>query len=50
VSYPARCRLDCHIEFLPSQAGEDGWGAPVEREFEEWVPIDDLLVAIARIR
>jgi acetylornithine deacetylase len=37
VSYPARCRLDCHIEYLPSQADERGWGALVEREFEECI-------------
>lgn len=37
VSYPASCRLECHIEFLPEQAGEDGWGAEVEREFEGWI-------------
>ena len=37
VCYPARCRLDCHIEFLPDQADERGWGSRVEREFEAWV-------------
>ena len=37
VSYPARCRLDCHIEYLPSQADEQGWGSLVEREFEECI-------------
>ena len=25
VSYPAACRLDCHIEYLPDQADEHGW-------------------------
>jgi len=37
VSYPAACRLDCHIEYLPSQADERGWGSRVEREFAEWI-------------
>ncbi len=27
VSYPAGCRLDCHIEFLPDQADERGCGS-----------------------
>ncbi len=37
VSYPARCELDCHIEYLPGQADEHGWGSAVQREFEEFV-------------
>jgi acetylornithine deacetylase len=37
VSYPARCRLECHFEYLPGQADERGWGSLVEREFEEWI-------------
>jgi acetylornithine deacetylase len=37
VSYPARCTLDCHFEYLPGQADGQGWGALVEREFEEWI-------------
>lgn len=37
VSYPARCRLDCHIEYLPDQADEHGYGARVAAEFEEWI-------------
>lgn len=37
VSYPARCRIDCHIEYLPDQADEHGYGSIVEREFEEWI-------------
>jgi acetylornithine deacetylase len=37
VSHPARCRLDLHIEYLPAQADEHGWGARVEREFEAWI-------------
>jgi acetylornithine deacetylase len=37
VSHPVRCRLDCHIEYLPTQADERGWGSRVEREFEAWI-------------
>jgi acetylornithine deacetylase len=37
VSYPAACRLDCHIEYLPGQADEQGWGSLVEQEFTEWI-------------
>jgi len=37
VSHPARCRIDCHFEYLPSQADADGWGSLVEREFESWI-------------
>ncbi len=37
VSYPASCRLDCHIEFLPDQADERGYGSRVEREFCDWI-------------
>jgi acetylornithine deacetylase len=37
VSHPARARLDCHIEYLPSQADERGWGSRVEREFSDWI-------------
>ena len=37
VSYPAACRLECHIEYLPDQADERGGGSRVEREFEEWI-------------
>ncbi len=37
VSYPASCRLDCHIEYLPQQADESGLGSYVEREFTEWI-------------
>src|SRR6185312_772420 len=37
VSYPTRCRLDCHIEYLPDQADANGWGDDVEREFAEWI-------------
>jgi acetylornithine deacetylase len=37
VSYPASCRLDCHIEYLPEWADEAGFGSRVEREFEDWI-------------
>jgi acetylornithine deacetylase len=37
VSYPAACRLDCHIEYLPAQADADGLGSEVEREFADWI-------------
>ena len=37
VSYPARCRLDCHIEYLPDQTDERGRGSRVAREFEDWI-------------
>jgi acetylornithine deacetylase len=37
VSHPASCRLDCHIEYLPDQADEEGWGSTVEREFADWI-------------
>lgn len=37
VSYPAECRLDCHIEYLSDDADEYGHGSRVEREFEEWI-------------
>jgi acetylornithine deacetylase len=37
VSYPATCTLEVHIEFLPGQADERGYGSLVEREFEDWI-------------
>ena len=37
VSYPSSCRLDCHVEYLPDQADDVGWGSRVEREFTEWI-------------
>ena len=37
VSHPARCRIDCHIEYLPEQADEHGWGSEVVRDFEAWI-------------
>ncbi len=37
VSYPASCRLEYHIAYLPSQAAADGWGGKVQDEVVEWV-------------
>ncbi len=37
VSYPARCRVDCHIEYLPDRTDPDGWGSRVERELVDWI-------------
>lgn len=37
VSYPARCTLDVHIEYLPDRADETGWGSRVMTEFVEWI-------------
>ena len=37
VSYPASCTRDCHIEFLPDQADERGYGGRVEAEFTDWI-------------
>jgi len=38
VNYPARCRLDCHIEFLPEPAAAEDHGAVrVREEFEAWI-------------
>jgi acetylornithine deacetylase len=37
VSYPARCRVDCHIEYLPGQADASGYGSLVAAEFSEWI-------------
>lgn len=37
VSHPSSCRLECHIEYLSSQADTDGWGSAVEREFTDWI-------------
>jgi acetylornithine deacetylase len=36
VSYPAQCRVDCHIEYLPNAAGDDPAQA-VKDEFEAWI-------------
>jgi acetylornithine deacetylase len=37
VSYPATCALTYHVEYLPAQADEEGWGSAVEREIGDWV-------------
>ena len=37
VSYPASCRLEYHIAYLPAQAAPDGWGGKVKDEVVEWV-------------
>jgi acetylornithine deacetylase len=37
VSYPARCRIDCHLEYVPGRADAAGAGTRVEREFEHWI-------------
>jgi acetylornithine deacetylase len=37
VSYPASCRLDYHIAYLPAQADASGWGGRVREEVVEWV-------------
>ena len=37
VSYPASCRLDYHIAYLPAQADAFGWGGRVREEVVGWV-------------
>jgi acetylornithine deacetylase len=37
VSYPAVCRLDAHIEYLPDRADARGWGTAVMAEFTDWI-------------
>jgi acetylornithine deacetylase len=37
VSYPASCRLSCHVTYLPGQADVHGYGSFVEREVTDWV-------------
>ena len=37
VSYPASCRLSCHVTYLPAQADAQGYGSAVEREFTDWI-------------
>jgi acetylornithine deacetylase len=37
VSYPAVCHLDYHVQYLPEQADERGYGSLVQREFEDWL-------------
>ena len=35
VSYPESCRISFHIQYLPDQADEHGYGSAVARAFEE---------------
>lgn len=35
VTRPASCRLSCHLQFLPDQADDHGWGTLVQQEFTE---------------
>ena len=37
VSYPASCTLECHIEYLPDRADDEGYGSLVEHEFSDWI-------------
>lgn len=37
VTQPGRCVLRCHLQYLPGQADDEGWGSRVERDFEEWL-------------
>lgn len=37
VSYPAACALDVHLEYLPADADENGWGSRVKEEFAAWI-------------
>ena len=37
VSYPARCTLDVHLEYLPERADASGWGSGVMAEFADWI-------------
>ena len=37
VSHPARCTLDCHVQYLPAQADADGFGTAVQAELERRV-------------
>jgi acetylornithine deacetylase len=37
VSYPAECRLELHIAYLPGDADERGWGSRVRKQFEDWL-------------
>jgi acetylornithine deacetylase len=37
VSYPDTCTLSCHVQYLPEQADERGWGSAVEREFTQFI-------------
>lgn len=37
VSYPASCRIDYHVAYLPAHADAGGWGGAVEAEIVERV-------------
>jgi acetylornithine deacetylase len=37
VSYPAVCRIQSVLMYLPGQSDASGWGTDVEREFERWI-------------
>jgi acetylornithine deacetylase len=37
VTQPGSCMLRCHLQYLPVQADDDGWGSSVEQEFESWL-------------
>jgi acetylornithine deacetylase len=37
VSFPAACRVEYHIAYLPRQASADGWGGRVRDEVADWV-------------
>jgi acetylornithine deacetylase len=37
VSYPAAATLECHVQYVPGQADEDGYGTRVEAEIERRV-------------
>jgi acetylornithine deacetylase len=37
VTYPSSCDLTLAVMYLPAQADEDGWGADVRQEVQEWI-------------
>ena len=37
VTYPASCRLDVAVTYVPNQADAEGWGTLVEQEVSEWI-------------
>jgi len=37
VTYPAECRITCHLTYLPQHADEAGYGGRVKSDFESWV-------------
>jgi acetylornithine deacetylase len=37
VTQPGTCTARFHLQYLPAQADEDGWGSLVEREFDDWL-------------